>query len=78
MKKKPDPEQFARIVLWHLSGLRAEMVELQTRVAMLQPPVPDEEIARRQNEVNALAKKTYEEALKVAGLWPPPSNATPD
>lgn len=31
-----DPEQFARVLLWHLAGLRADVAELQMQILALE------------------------------------------
>ena len=80
---KPDPEQFARVVLWHLAGLRAEIAEISGRLARLEAfhlgAPSDEQDGKRREATKHLTDKTYLEALKVAGIEPqPPSPPTDD
>src|SRR5438445_524096 len=61
---KPDPDQFARVVLWHLAGLRTDVQSLETRLAELQglqPPIPSEET--RTTLKDQAREKLYLEAL---------------
>jgi hypothetical protein len=77
----PDPEQFARAVLWHLAGARAELSALEVRFTLLEAhlagKVPSEatgqEWARR---IQAQQERLYLEACRAAGLQiePPPSS----
>ena len=74
---KPNSEQFARVVLWHLAGLRAEMAELHARLARMEAePLSGEELKKWQDRTNQLRDKTFLEALKVAEIEPPPSDST--
>jgi hypothetical protein len=76
--KKPDAEQFARIVLWNLASIRADVVEFHTRLAMLEGKPPSDESFQEQIEkTRALRDKIYFESLKVVGIDPqPPSTPT--
>ena len=65
---KPDPEQFAKVVLWHLAGLRADVHSVETRLAELQgwQPGLTEEV---RTELKQQARdKFYLEALAEVGL----------
>ena len=74
---KPNPEQFARVMLWHLSGLRAEMAELHVRLARMEDvPMSDEELKQWQERTNQLRDKIYLEALELAGLEENPPSAS--
>ena len=74
----PDPQAFAKSVLWHLAGLRADLYANQLLLVELlatQKQKPAVEIqAQWKLEVEAMREKLYREALRDAGLEdePPP------
>lgn len=79
----PNPEQFARVILLHLAGLRADVAELQIRFlgyAAKHDGIPSEAVQEEwKRRTKELTAKLYSEALTVAGLEElPPSAATDD
>jgi hypothetical protein len=73
---KPDAEQFARIVLWHLAGIRADLIEMHSDIAQLQGRIahyPSEKVRKADNL--KVRNDLYREALNATGLdssRPPP------
>lgn len=76
--EKPDPQAFAKSVLWHLAGLRADVYLNQLLLVELlakqnqQPATVIQEQWRAQTE--KMRRELYFEALRAAGLEdnPPP------
>lgn len=69
----PDPQQFARTVLWQLCGLRAEMrVLLQTLSRQIEPDIQkaDAIYAGWMEKTLATQTKFFKQALK--DVWTPP------
>jgi len=68
-----DAEQFAKVVLWHLAGARAELAAIEVRLAVLETRlaagVPSETV---QQEWKRRTEKSqadlYLEACRQAGL----------
>lgn len=75
---KPDPEQFARTVLWNLAAIRADVVEYHVRLAKLEgKPPSDESFQAQMDQTRALRDQIYLESLKLVGIEPlPPSPPT--
>lgn len=65
---KPDAEQFARILLWHISGLRADVCQLQDQVAELKGEQPTASRAVRKKLNQKMRETLFLEALREAGL----------
>jgi hypothetical protein len=69
---QPDPRQFAKIVLWHLAGLRADRLELHMRLAELSAHVtgiPEEEVRIKWATKNhAVQWKLYRDAVRDAAI----------
>ena len=69
---KPDPQEFAKSVLWHLAGTRAELY--QTRLLVVEVLAwlkhePATEIQQRwQQETDAMQLRHYRESLHQAGI----------
>ncbi|HTV41500.1 MAG TPA: hypothetical protein VMF08_13035 [Candidatus Sulfotelmatobacter sp.] len=77
---KPDPEQYARVVLWHLSEIRATVGILQARVVSLEQD-PSSKDARQalisdNAKIRVAAEAFYNQALKLANI-PPTANFPP-
>jgi len=70
----PDQEEFAREVLWQISGLRAELRHFRIQFARFmahQSGFDEEEvIAKWTADCDALQKKIYLEALEDTGVSP--------
>jgi hypothetical protein len=76
----PNPEEFARKMLWHISGLRAEVRHthmMLARIVAAELKIPEEEIQTKWLESCKLEQeKIYLEAAKEVGIppeEPPPS-----
>jgi hypothetical protein len=67
---KPDAEQYARVVLWHLAGIRADIMEMQADLLVLQgkKPVWTSEKAREKAS-RQYRKIIYEDALARTSKW---------
>jgi hypothetical protein len=69
---RPNPEQFARVLLWHLCRARAEIAILRGEVAAFRhrlghpPPAGAEE--ESQQMIQEMALKLYQDACKEVGL----------
>ena len=73
-QSKPDPEEFARKVLWQLSGLRAESrIMLQMLSRQIEPEVPKADEIYREwiHEALRLQSRLYKEAVEAVGIPPP-------
>lgn len=77
---KPDPEEFARKVLWHISGLRAEVRNLHmmfARFLAADSGHSEEEVQTKwKKDCETLQKRIFLEAAKEVGIppeAPPPS-----
>ena len=74
MNTKPDPNEFARKMLWHIAGLRAEVRHVHMRLAELCASESGDSV----QEVQKRWKKTcedlqetiYLESVKEVGLPP--------
>ena len=67
MKANPDPEEFARKVLWHICGLRAEVRHLHMRLAELFANESGHEVTEVQSKWKKTCEKLQEELyLEVA------------
>ena len=70
---KPNAEQFARIVLWHLAALRADVATLQAQTLRgferdVGSPLPPELRAEWQEWTRKIREKLYVESLKEAEI----------
>jgi len=72
---KPDPEQFARALLWHLAGLRADVLQIQAEIAELRGDQPRAPKGFYEKKARETTTKLYSEAIHACGLeeQPPPS-----
>jgi hypothetical protein len=79
---KPDPEQFARVVLWHLAGLQADIANLNVRLDEIQTAVhnPASKALVQETEKQAAATQLflYERSCNLAGLSAEPPTAPPE
>jgi hypothetical protein len=84
---QPNPEVFAKVVLWHLCGLRADVILVKQDMIERQAKEtgkPSEEIFQKVGKQHRkLRDNLYQEALLEAGLPPdarsdPPSSDTGD
>jgi hypothetical protein len=70
----PDAEEFARTVLWHLAGLRAEVASLNVQLHDLQEaagrPVTTEFVQKCVERDRKSQMDTYLDACKQARLDP--------
>ena len=80
---QPNPEQFAKVLLYHLAGVRAEISAIEARLGALQAHLigPESEAVRQEwaARVKAQQDRLYLEACEEAGLQttsPPPSPPT--
>jgi hypothetical protein len=78
--EKPDPEQFARVVLWHLCTLQAEMALLQSDFIWMrgkEAGASDSEILGETSKhgklVKSRAESLYLDALKQANVKSSPT-----
>ena len=75
--QKPDAAQYARIVLWHLAGLRADVAGMHFQMLELLAKcgeLPDKATQQKWEIRNhALRDKLYREALEEAKLGDPPT-----
>ena len=71
---KPDPEAFARAVLWHLAGLRAEVASLHVQLHDLQEaagrPITESFVQECIDRDRAKQRELYREACAEAGIDP--------
>jgi hypothetical protein len=72
MNNIPNPESFAQHVLWHLTGLRADMLQMQSIIfglaAMLDCP-PDDEVKKKWVQEHMKNwKLVYQDALSKCNL----------
>ena len=69
---KPNPEQFAKVLLWHLAGTRADIAAIEVRLAALEEriagKVSEETYEKWQARTKTLQAKLYLEACREAGL----------
>jgi hypothetical protein len=82
---KPDPEEFARKLLWHISGLRAEVRNLHmmfARFLAAESGHSEEEVQTKwKSDSEAQQKELYLQALEEIGIppeSPPPSDLKGD
>ncbi len=66
----PDAEEFARTVLWHLAGLRAEVASLHVLQAAAGRPVTTEFVQKCVERDRESQMDTYLDACKQARLDP--------
>ncbi|HXR04700.1 MAG TPA: hypothetical protein VN836_08345 [Verrucomicrobiae bacterium] len=70
--QKPDSQEFARQVLWHLASLRAELAHLrmdfEEKVAQTSKAPPLEGVQKWKAKNRFLQVKLYKEALHEAGI----------
>jgi hypothetical protein len=69
----PDPEKFAKIVLWRLASLQAEVSELKLRMIELKAlqenkGAVDGETNEWEQRWQALRKRLYREDIQKVGL----------
>lgn len=84
--KPPDAEQYARVLLWHIAGMRADILELQMLVAdtvAKQEGLLPESVLNRYRKLGAEQReRVYLEAIAVAGLrdipMTPPDKGSPN
>lgn len=73
----PNPEAFARLVLWHLTGLEARVQEIQMRLIRLEQTAgihnPEAESALTRH-TSDLHKRLFLEAVAEAQLPEPPTS----
>jgi len=71
---QPNPQAFARAVLWHLSGLRAEVASLHVALHDLQEragsPITPEFVQECIDRDRAKQRELYLEACYEAGIDP--------
>lgn len=76
--KKTNPEEFARVMLWHLTGLRADLAQAQAYVlehkAMLTGRTHQKLLDEWRDQSIPHHKKLYREALSAAGLQDAPED----
>jgi hypothetical protein len=80
MKNKPDPEEFARQMLWPLCGLQAEsQVMLHMFARHIEPDVKKADAIYQDWALSAgkIQRRLYAEALLKAGIPPAPSQNPP-
>ncbi len=73
MPTKPDAEEFSRILLWNICGLRADLrLMLQMSARSIEPDVrkADELYLSWIRETIAIQTKFYEDALDRVGIPP--------
>jgi len=74
-----NPEQFARVVLLHLTGLRADLVSVESLLQEFQdllggaPKAAAEVRAKAKQEIH---NRMYHQACAQAGVNPDPPTAT--
>ena len=78
---KPDPQAFARSVLWHLAGLRADVYETKLLVVEALAHVSSGEAKKIQKkwkkQRDKMEKNLYQQALQAAQLEAdPPTDPT--
>lgn len=70
--KSPDPENYARVVLWYLSSLRADVHEIKLRIAKLEAAqfgIPDKaEQKKLQKQIEDFRDQLYQEGLSDSRL----------
>lgn len=73
----PDPEQFARTVLWHLTGLNARLQSLESRL-IANDIISGESDAASEDQMkrvtDELHQRLYREAIEAARLSSPPTD----
>lgn len=84
----PNPEQFAKVMLWHLTSVRADLNQVVLHILSRQAMLTGKTHQQLLNEWNEASlpfhKKLYREALAEAGLQddrednPPPSSPGDD
>ncbi len=70
---KPDAEEFSRILLWNICGLRSDlrlMVQMFARSIEANPKKADEIYARWIAQSIEIQTKLFEDALDSAGIPP--------
>lgn len=77
----PNPEAFAKVVLWHVTGARADFSALEQQVEALRCGLP----GKTAGEIQALKKSEHHrlflQAVEQAGLgsgYDPMTDARPD
>src|ERR1035437_3604540 len=82
---KPDPEQYARVVLWHLAETRATVRMMQARVLGLEldPHSPEamDALFAENAQIREIAEEYYAQALKQSRIqpvsdYPPPAQSS--
>lgn len=72
--QSPNPEEFARKMLWHICGLRAEIRQIRGIIALQCEPddrrKSDALLAGWTSDALKLQQKLYAEDSKAAGLQP--------
>jgi hypothetical protein len=72
----PNPEEFARKMLWHISGLRAEVRNLHmmfARFLAAQSGDSEEEVQRKwKKDCKKLQEELYLQAAEEVGIPPEP------
>jgi hypothetical protein len=70
--KKPNAEVYAKVVLWHLAALRAEVGELQIQVASILANQTGQTTRQVLDELRQQTRKEtktlYHDAIREAGL----------
>ncbi|MDR3459760.1 MAG: hypothetical protein P4N60_20215 [Verrucomicrobiae bacterium] len=71
---KPDAEEYARKVLWHICGLRADVRHMQAKLAeyaSMESGVPSKTILLKwQSDCQASQNEIYLDAVRDIGLPP--------
>ena len=79
--ENPDPQQFARHVLSHLTWMRAEVIQIRALMLELmagQNPDRAKDLTEKwEKEVEDLQEHFYGEALRDAGIPPEPEEPPP-
>ena len=69
---KPNPETYARVVLWHLCCVRAELLEIQAQVASIRAQQTGQLVHEISQEYQSIVKQhsesLYDDAIREAGL----------
>lgn len=78
---KPDAEQFSRVVLWHLAGLRADVAEVQMQLLALETQahgglIQEAKQKARTQMNHELRDRLYREALEAAKIPPNPEGGS--
>jgi hypothetical protein len=76
---KPNPDQFAKVVLHHLAGLRADVLVVEAQLDEMRGRMPEMSPDLRKQLRSETQARLYREALQEVGLQDssqPPSPPT--